>query len=49
MLKKSFYIKIFYYTKYIEWFIDFSAINKINKIDNLACVIIHDNLTCRLS
>ena len=46
MFKKSFYIKIFYYTKYIEWFIDFSA---INTIDNLACVIIHDNLTCRLS
>ena len=27
----------------IEWFIDFSA---INKIDNLTCVIIRDNLTC---
>ena len=27
----------------IEWFIDFSA---INKIDNLTYVIIHDNLTC---
>ena len=27
----------------IEWFIDFST---INKIDNLTCVIIHDNLTC---
>ena len=27
----------------IEWFIDFSA---TNKIDNLAYVIIHDNVTC---
>ena len=27
----------------IEWFIDFSA---TNKIDNLTCVIIYDNLTC---
>ena len=27
----------------LEWFIDFSA---TNKIDNLTCVIIHDNLTC---
>ena len=27
----------------MEWFIDFSA---TNKIDNLTCVIIHDNLTC---
>ena len=27
----------------IEWFIDFSA---TNKIDNRTCVIIYDNLTC---
>ena len=27
----------------IEWFIDFFA---TNKIENLTCVIIHDNLTC---
>ena len=35
-------INPFYYIKQ-DWFIDFSA---INKIDNLICVIIHDNLTC---
>ena len=30
----------FYLFDKIEWFIDFSA---TNKIDNLTCVIIHDN------
>ena len=33
--------KAVYYIKIIEWFIDFS---NTNKIDNLTCVIIHDNL-----
>ena len=35
---------VYYFLLYkIECFIDFSATNKIN---NLTCVIIHDNLTC---